>query len=34
MVSWRPKEIIANNVVKNDPATSHFVSQCSGVPVE
>jgi DNA repair photolyase len=30
---WKPKEIIINEKVKNDPATKYFLDQCQGVPV-
>jgi len=34
MVAWNPKEIIVHEKVRNDPVTTHFVRQCSGVPVK
>lgn len=34
MVAWKPKEIIVNKNVRNDPVTTHFIQQCSGVPVK
>ncbi|MBT6341518.1 MAG: hypothetical protein HOJ48_19720 [Desulfobacula sp.] len=30
---WKPKEIIINEKVKNDPATKYFLNKCKGVPV-
>ena len=30
---WRPKEIIINEKVKDDPVTAFFVSQCKGIPI-
>ena len=30
---WKPKEIIINEKVKNDPATKYFVNQCTGIPI-
>ncbi len=30
---WKPKEIIINEKIKNDPATRYFLDQCQGVPV-
>jgi len=31
---WRPKEIIVNRSVKDDPITEYFLGQCPGVPVK
>jgi spore photoproduct lyase len=30
---WRPKEIIVNKSVKDDPITEYFLGQCAGIPV-
>ncbi len=30
---WKPKEIIVNTSVKNDPATLYFLNQCPDIPV-
>ncbi|MDA3788834.1 MAG: hypothetical protein PF503_10120 [Desulfobacula sp.] len=30
---WKPKEIIVNKEVEDDPATQYFISQCEGVPI-
>jgi spore photoproduct lyase len=31
---WRPKEVIVNRSVKDDPITKYFLGQCPGVPVK
>jgi spore photoproduct lyase len=31
---WKPKEIIVNRSVKDDPITEYFLGQCSGIPVK
>ena len=31
---WKPKEIIVNESVKDDPITQYFLGQCAGVPVK
>ena len=30
---WKPKEVIVNDQVKDDPATAHILRRCPGVPV-
>ena len=30
---WKPKEIIVNKKVKDDPATIRFLDKCQSVPV-
>ena len=34
MTAWKPKEIIVNDKVRNDPVATHFVQQCPGVPIK
>jgi len=34
MNNWRPKEIIINRSVDNDPVTKYFLNQCPDVPVK
>jgi hypothetical protein len=34
MAYWRPKEIIVNDAVKDDPVTNHLIAQCPGIPVK
>lgn len=31
---WKPKEIIINEKVKDDPVTKHILNQCKGIPVK
>ena len=31
---WKPKEIIVNETVSDDPITKYFLDQCPGVPVK
>ena len=34
MEKWKPKEIIVNEKVRNDPVSEYFIQQCPGVPVK
>jgi spore photoproduct lyase len=34
MGEWKPKEIIVNEKVSNDPITAYFIQQCPDVPVK
>jgi DNA repair photolyase len=34
MSAWKPREIIVNEKVKDDPVTYYFIQQCPGVPVK
>ena len=33
MASWKPKEIIVHEKVRNDPVTTYFIQQCPDIPV-
>ena len=33
MKHWKPKEIIVNEKIKDDPVTTFFLEQCPGIPV-
>ena len=34
MGRWKPKEIIVNEKVRNDPITAYFIQQCSDIPIK
>ena len=33
-MTWKPKEIIVHETVRDDPVTTHFLEQCPGIPVK